>query len=145
MNRFLSVLLSVLIILSCFIACTNQKQDAQTTEPVSTTEQATTRLTTDSAAIKDEAAINMVKSHSASELGLSNEDYKQCSFMVAKYGEAINGKNYVKVVATIKEKEIDDSGEEYYTLTNKGEYFISYDGAELISKNLDDGTYSAIK
>ena len=62
---------------------------------------------TDEAQIKDNEAIDLVKTFSNEKLGLDDETADKCSFLVQKNGEVIDGDNYVKVIAAEK-KETDD-------------------------------------
>lgn len=133
MKKFLSILLCVVIVASAFVACSkNGGEDNSTTENPSTTQ----TITTDEAKIKEADAINLIKSYSAKELGLSDEEMKECSFMVANSGSELDGKFYIKVIATIKTSHKDESGNETFTFDNKGEYYISYNGKKILQKDM---------
>lgn len=142
MKKIIALLLTLLISL-CLISCSNQNS-ASDEETTTTTKITTTRLETEKATIKDSEAIELIKSYSPKELGLTEKDMQECSFMIAKYGETIDNVDYVKVVATVKTEHV-DNGETTYTLENRGEYYISFDGKTILSKNLTDGTYSNLE
>ena len=114
-----------------FTACS--KQDA-TKESV---------IVTEKAKIKDADAINYIESYSSKQLGLTDDEKKACSFMVASDGEEINGKKYIKIIAAIKNEQKGDDGKTTYTFDTKGEYFISFNGDEVLKKNGD--TYSKLE
>lgn len=114
-----------------FTACS--KQDA-TKESV---------VATEKAKIKDADAINYIESYSSKQLGLTDEEKKACSFMVASDGEEIDGKKYIKIIAAIKNEQKGNDGKTTYTFDTKGEYFISFNGDEVLKKNGD--TYSKLE
>ena len=109
-----------------FTACS--KQDATKEESV---------IATEKAKIKDADAINYIESYSSKQLGLTDDEKKACSFMVASDGEEINGKKYIKIIATIKNEQKGDDGKTTYTFDTKGEYFISFNGDEVLKKSGD--------
>ena len=108
-----------------FTACS--KQDAAKESVVAT----------EKAKIKDADAINYIESYSSKQLGLTDEEKKTCSFMVASDGEEIDGKKYIKIIAAIKNEQKNDDGKTTYTFDTKGEYFISFNGDEVLKKNGD--------
>ncbi len=108
-----------------FTACS--KQDA-TKESV---------IVTEKAKIKDADAINYIESYSSKQLGLTEDDRAKCSFMVASDGEEIDGKKYIKIIAAIKNEQKGDDGKTTYTFDTKGEYFISFNGDEVLKKSGD--------
>ena len=109
-----------------FTACS--KQDATKEESV---------IVTEKAKIKDADAINYIESYSSKQLGLTDEEKKACSFMVASDGEEIDGKKYIKIIAAIKNEQKGDDGQATYTFDTKGEYFISFNGDEVLKKSGD--------
>lgn len=109
-----------------FTACS--KQDATKEESV---------IVTEKAKIKDADAINYIESYSSKQLGLTDEEKKACSFMVASDGEEIDGKKYIKIIAAIKNEQKGDDGKTTYTFDTKGEYFISFNGDEVLKKSGD--------
>ena len=109
-----------------FTACS--KQDATKEESV---------IVTEKAKIKDADAINYIESYSSKQLGLTDEEKKACSFMVASDGEEIDGKKYIKIIAAIKNEQEGDDGKTTYTFDTKGEYFISFNGDEVLKKSGD--------
>ena len=109
-----------------FTACS--KQDATKEESV---------IVTEKAKIKDADAINYIESYSSKQLGLTDEEKKACSFMVASDGEEINEKKYIKIIAAIKNEQKGNDGKTTYTFDTKGEYFISFNGDEVLKKSGD--------
>lgn len=109
-----------------FTACS--KQDATKEESV---------VATEKAKIKDADAINYIESYSSKQLGLTDDEKKACSFMVASDGEEIDGKKYIKIIAAIKSEQKGDDGKTTYTFDTKGEYLISFNGDEVLKKSGD--------
>ena len=109
-----------------FTACS--KQDATKEKSV---------IVTEKAKIKDADAINYIESYSSKQLGLTDDEKKACSFMVASDGEEIYGKKYIKIIAAIKNEQKGDDGKTTYTFDTKGEYFISFNGDEVLKKSGD--------
>lgn len=109
-----------------FTACS--KQDTTKEESV---------VATEKAKIKDADAINYIESYSSKQLGLTEDDRAKCSFMVASDGEEIDGKKYIKIIAAIKNEQKGDDGQVTYTFDTKGEYFISFNGDEVLKKSGD--------
>lgn len=138
MKKILSVILCVAVACFVFTACSknDENKPTQTTKP--------TEITTDDAAITESDAIEFIKSYSADELGLSKDDMKNCSFMVAQNGRKIDKDYYIEVIATIK-TEHKEGKDVSYTFDNKGEYYIRYDGKQILSKNLETGKYTEMK
>ena len=104
-----------------FTACS--KQDTTKEESV---------IVTEKAKIKDADAINYIESYSSKQLGLTEDDRAKCSFMVASDGEEIDGKKYIKIIAAIKNEQKGNDGQVTYTFDTKGEYFISFNGDEVL-------------
>lgn len=127
-QKAVSIILGACTICSVltFTACS--KQDATKEESV---------IVTEKAKIKDADAINYIESYSSKQLGLTDEEKKACSFMVASDGEEINGKKYIKIIAAIKNEQKGDDGKTTYTFDTKGEYFISFNGDEVLKKSGD--------
>lgn len=115
-----------------FTACS--KQDTTKEESV---------IVTEKAKIKDADAINYIESYSSKQLGLTDEEKKACSFMVASDGEEIDGKKYIKIIAAIKNEQKGDDGQVTYTFDTKGEYFISFNGDEVLRK--DGNSYTKLE
>lgn len=138
MKKILPILLCITVIAGAFVGCSGDKKDEKTT---ATTTTAVTAITTDNAKIKEADAINLIESYSDKELGLTKDVRKECSFMVASDGEAVkyNGKedNYIKVVAVIKNKHEDEKTKKVtFTFDYKGEYYIRFDGKQILMKDL---------
>lgn len=130
-KKLLAVSLAVIVVAFAFAGCSgNSKNDVSTTRTI----------TTDAAVIKDADAIELIKTYSAAELGLegSVDDYK---IMVGGSGEKIDGKYYIKVIAS-KVSEPDSQGR--VNVDTYGQYFINYNGTEILVYNEADGTYTPI-
>lgn len=128
MKRILLLLLCAGVMFVAFSACAKSGGEDCTAVPNGT------EVSTDEAQIKDNEAIDLVKSFSNDELGLDDETAGKCSFLVQKNGEVIDGENYVKVIAAEK-KEADDGT---YTFDIKGEYYISFNGDTVLKKVNDN-------
>lgn len=142
MKKFLAVLLAAVTVACMFVAC-SKADDKNTTQ--STT--ASVENATDKAKIKDSDAINFIKtSYTKKELGLDKvkEEY---DFMISQNGVKIGKKQYVKVAANIMKKNDTTSkdGKQTYSLTPVGEYYISFDGDEVLMKDLKSGKYKKLE
>lgn len=126
-KKAMSIILCAFIIICsvAFASCSKQESKAETASAVAT----------EKAKIKDADAINYIESYSSKQLGLTEDDRAKCSFMVASDGEEINGKSYIQVIAAIKKEHKSDDGQATYTFDTKGEYYISFDGDEVLRKN----------
>lgn len=142
MKKYLSIILCIVVILSAFVACSGKDKGKDNETDGTTT---TTALATDAAKIKEADAINLIQSYDAKELGLDKDVIKECSFMVASSGEHIDEQkaDYIKVIATIKQAHEDaETKEVTYTFDTKGEYYIRFDGKQILSKNVETGEYT---
>lgn len=142
MKKFLAVLLAAVTVACMFVAC-SKADDKNTTQ--STT--ASVENATDKAKIKDSDAINFIKtSYTKEELGLDKEKEKY-DFMISQNGVKIGKKQYVKVAANIMKKNDTTSkdGKQTYSLTPVGEYYISFDGDEVLMKDLKSGKYKKLE
>ena len=138
MKKFLAVLLAAVTVACMFVAC-SKADDKNTTQ--STT--ASVENATDKAKIKDSDAINFIKtSYTKKELGLDKVKEKY-DFMISQNGVKIGKKQYVKIAANIMKKNDTTSkdGKQTYSLTPVGEYYISFDGDEVLMKDLKSGKY----
>lgn len=126
-KKAMSIILCAFIIICsvAFASCSKQESKAETASAVAT----------EKAKIKDADAINYIESYSSKQLGLTENDRAKCSFMVASDGEEINGKSYIQVIAAIKKEHKSDDGQATYTFDTKGEYYISFDGDEVLRKD----------
>lgn len=124
-----------------FAACSGSKDDEKNTG-TSTAEG--TNITTDEAKITDADAVRLIESYDDDELGLTSEIREECSFMIANSGTKIEDDYYIKVIAAIK-TEHDEDGQRTYTFDNKGEYYIRYDGEQILSLDMETGEYSEMK
>ena len=142
MKKFLAVLLATVTVACMFVAC-SKADDKNTTQ--STT--ASVENATDKAKIKDSDAINFIKtSYTKKELGLDKVKEKY-DFMISQNGVKIGKKQYVKVAANIMKKNDTTSkdGKQTYSLTPVGEYYISFDGDEVLMKDLKSGKYKKLE
>ena len=142
MKKFLAVLLAAVTVACMFVAC-SKADDKNTTQ--STT--ASVENATDKAKIKDSDAINFIKtSYTKKELGLDKVKEKY-DFMISQNGVKIGKKQYVKVAANIMKKNDSTSkdGKQTYSLTPVGEYYISFDGDEVLMKDLKSGKYEKLE
>lgn len=142
MKKFLAVLLAAVTVACMFVAC-SKADDKNTTQ--STT--ASVENATDKAKIKDSDAINFIKtSYTKKELGLDKVKEKY-DFMISQNGVKIGKKQYVKVAANIIKKNDTTSkdGKQTYSLTPVGEYYISFNGDEVLMKDLKSGKYKKLE
>lgn len=142
MKKFLAVLLAAVTVACMFVAC-SKADDKNTTQ--STT--ASVENATDKAKIKDSDAINFIKtSYTKKELGLDKVKEKY-DFMISQNGVKIGKKQYVKVAANIMKKSDTTSkdGKQTYSLTPVGEYYISFNGDEVLMKDLKSGKYKKLE
>ena len=139
MKKVLIAIICFSIVITAFAACS--KDGGKKVE--TTTKSATTQtITTDAAKITEADAINLIESYSNKELGLTDDERKECSFLVKKSGVKYKDKYYINVIATVKkahEDSTDKDGKKIttYTFDNKGEYYISYDGKQILATNSD--------
>lgn len=134
-KKAISIILCAFIIICsvAFASCSKQESKAETASAVAT----------EKAKIKDADAINYIESYSSKQLGLTEDDRAKCSFMVASDGEEINGKSYIQVIAAIKKEHKSDDGQATYTFDTKGEYYISFNGDEVLRK--DGNSYTKLE
>lgn len=134
-KKAMSIILCAFIIICsvAFASCSKQGSKAETASAVAT----------EKAKIKDADAIDYIESYSSKQLGLTEDDRAKCSFMVASDGEEINGKSYIQVIAAIKKEHKSNDGQATYTFDTKGEYYISFDGDEVLKK--DGNSYTKLE
>lgn len=134
-KKAISIILCAFIIICsvAFASCSKQESKTETVSAVAT----------EKAKIKDADAISYIESYSSKQLGLTEDDRAKCSFMVASDGEEINGKSYIQVIAAIKKEHKSDDGQATYTFDTKGEYYISFDGDEVLRK--DGNSYTKLE
>lgn len=147
MKKILTLVLCIAITVCVFTACSKNGGSDAESDSTSTSEKTTqTTIATEDAKIKEGDAIELIKSYSDKELGLSKDVRKECSFLVASSGAKIEKDLYVKVVAVIKhEKKDEKTGESSYQFDTKGEYYIRYDGKQILSKDMKTEKYSEMK
>ena len=91
------------------------------------------------AEVKDNDAIEKIKTFSAEQLGLSDKDYKLYtdnkeqahSLMVAQQSYIIKGEAYVQVIAAIKKENKDGT----LSITPVMKYYISFDGETILKED----------
>lgn len=134
-KKAISIILCAFIIICsvAFASCSKQESKTETASAVAT----------EKAKIKDADAISYIESYSSKQLGLTEDDRAKCSFMVASDGEEINGKSYIQVIAAIKKEHKSDDGQATYTFDTKGEYYISFNGDEVLRK--DGNSYTKLE
>lgn len=134
-KKAISIILCAFIIICsvAFASCSKQESKTETASAVAT----------EKAKIKDADAINYIESYSSKQLGLTEDDRAKCSFMVASDGEEINGKSYIQVIAAIKKEHKSDDCQATYTFDTKGEYYISFNGDEVLRK--DGNSYTKLE
>ncbi len=143
MKKLIAVLLCVITVCTAFAACSKGGKDADKT---TASKESTTAITTDDAKIAENDAISLIESYSDEELGLTKKQREECSFMVAGSGVEIDKEYYINVIATVKTEHKDKkTGEITYTFDDKGNYYISYDGKKILSKDPKSGKYSEMK
>lgn len=130
-KRIFAVVMTVVVAVFAFVGCSNNTED----ETISST-----TITTAPAVIKDSDAVDLIKTYTAEELQLNGslDDYK---IMVNNSGHQIDGKYYIKVIAS-KVSEPDADGR--VTIDTYGQYFINYDGSEILIYNETDDTYTPV-
>lgn len=142
MKKFLAVLLAAVTVACMFVAC-SKADDKNTTQSTA----ASVENATDKAKIKDSDAIKFIQNaYTKKELGLDKVKEKY-DFMISQNGVKIGKKQYVKVAANIMKKNDTTSkdGKQTYSLTPVGEYYISFDGDEVLMKDLKSGKYKKLE
>lgn len=134
-KKAISIILCAFIIICSVAFASRSKQESKAGTA--------SAVATEKAKIKDADAINYIESYSSKQLGLTEDDRAKCSFMVASDGEEINGKSYIQVIAAIKKEHKSDDGQATYTFDTKGEYYISFDGDEVLRK--DGNSYTKLE
>lgn len=143
MKKLLAVLLAAIIMACAFVACSKSDDKSSTTSSSTTS----SVIATDKAKIKGEDAIKFIKtSYTKEELGLDKVK-GEYSFMISNSGVTIDKKQYIKVAANIMKKNDTTSadGKQTYSLTPVGEYYISFDGDEVLMKDLESGKYKKLE
>ncbi len=135
MKKLFIVLLSFVVVCTAFAACSKQSKDQPTTIPTATAAQFD-KTTTDAAVYKDKEAIEFIKKYSAEELGLTDKEKKECSYLADTSGVKIGDDYYIKVIAAYKKSEKGDDGKNYFKFDSRGEYFIRYDGKQVLKKDM---------
>lgn len=135
MKKAVSIIICLCLAVCVFAACS---------KPIEKTGNESTVAETENAVVANEDAVNLITSYSDDELGLTADERKECSFMVANTGVQIKKKNYIKVIAAVK-IEHNDNGNKSFTFDNKGEYYIRYDGKEILSLNMETNQFEKME
>ena len=135
MKKTLVILLSIIVIFAAFAACSKPTKDQPTTVP-SQTVQKVEKTTTDLAKIKNGEAAELIKSYSAKELSLTDKEKKECSFLTNDSGIKIKDDYYICVIAAYMNSQKGEDGKTYTTFDHRGEYYIRYDGKQVLKKNM---------
>ncbi len=148
MKKIIAIIMCLVIACGVFAACSKKEPDKNDPGAAENTSAVTTAtITTDSAVIKEADAINLIKSYSAEELSLSDDDYKNCHYLVNKSGIKVENDYYISVIAAITSEKKGDDGKTYVNFDHKGEYFIRYDGKQILKKDMtsEEDKYSELK
>jgi hypothetical protein len=138
-------MLSLIVVASVFAACAGKSGKNTTTQslPVITEEV----IPTEKAKIKDNEAISYIEqAYTKEELGLDKAPDKY-TFMVSTSGTEIDGDMYIQVKAVIMTQidTKDKSDKATFTTEVLGEYYISYDGSKVLSKDMQTGDYKKLE
>ena len=147
MKKVFAVIICALVIFSAFAACSKPSKDQPTTVTSQTVKQVE-KTTTDLAKIKNADAANLIKSYSAKELSLTEEEKKECSFLTNDSGMKIGDDYYICVIAAYMNSTKGEDGKTYTTFDHRGEYYIRYDGKKILKKNMknkEKDEYSELK
>ena len=144
MKKLLIIMLSLIVIASVFAACAGKEGKNSTTQPLPTITEKI--IPTEKAKIKDNEAISYFEqAYTKEELGLDkSEGY---TFMVSTSGTEIEDEMYIQVKAVIM-TQIDTknkSDKATFTTDVIGEYYISYDGDKVLSKDMETGEYKKLE
>lgn len=136
-----SVLAMIAIVVAVVLLTKQPKAPTENNDPKSPSEVVSqwedTTITTDVAKIKEGDAIKYISSYSAKELSLSEKEKKECDFVVSNTGVKIKNDYYVLIKAVVKhEKGEDENGNKTYAFDEKGEYYIRYDGKQVLKKDM---------
>lgn len=143
MKKVISVFLAMLMLVTVFAGCSSKPAEDEVSYPFSTTKP----IPTEKAVIKESDAVHFIEnSYTKEELGLADvkDDY---TFMVSASGIEIEKDKYIKVVANVMSQNdvTTDDGKVTYSLTSVGEYYISYNGKEILMKDLKTGKYTPLE
>lgn len=139
-KKIFAVIISALIVLTVFTACSGNGDD-------NTNQNTTAAIPTEEAKVKESDAVNFIKtSYTAEELGLGDEK-RDYTFLVASNGVEIDGDKYVKVVANVivKKDVTSENGKDTFTMETLGEYYISFDGKKVLMKDMKTNDFSSLE
>lgn len=136
MKKAIVLIFTLFLCAVLFAACTNKK--ATNTENLTGYVAPAQPLTTNQAKITEKDAADYIKSYSAEELSLTEDDFKHCNFLVSNSGVEIDGEYYVEVIAAIRNAHKDEAGNTTYTFDHKGKYYIRYDAGKVLKKDMQN-------
>lgn len=162
MKKIIISVISILIISVMFAACSQISDNTKkTTDNSETTAAAQSDVSADEnvpdkenlittqiaetpledADITSAEASEIISGMPLEKLGLEGDksDYK---FMVSTEGKAIEGTDYIEVIASQVSEEKEDGS---ISMETKGDYFISYDGKKMLKRDTATGDFSELK
>lgn len=132
-KRFISIitaLLAVIFVAGAFAACSSEPE--------------TTTITTDPAVIKNQDSVNLIKSYSTEELGLSGTwddyDFVAHNNSGVQVQDGVHDGYYIEVQVGKKVENSDGS----ITIANAAYYLISYDGETILKYDPENETYTPL-
>ena len=147
MKKVLALIFTCCVIVGVFTACSSKSDKGNTTSPTAPASTVTT-IPTKQAKVNDSDAISLIQSYSRKELGLTKDEYDKCTFMVNSSGKTVSGKKgyYILVTAGIKKSAgKNDKGQQLTTIDAVGNYYISFDGKEILREVIDKNGNASYK
>lgn len=136
MKKLLSVIICLVLVCTAFAACKNDNNKNDSDKKTATSVSKVQQTTTDLAKIKGSEATELIKSYSAKELSLTEEEKKDCTYLTNTSGIKIGDEYYVSVVVAYANSKKGDDGKTYTNFDHRGEYYIRYDGKKILKKNM---------
>ena len=136
MKKFLSVIICLVLVCTAFAACSNKDKKDDGNKKTQTTVAKVEQTTTDLAKIKGSDATELIKSYSAEELSLTEEEKKECTYLTNTSGIKIGNEYYISVVVAYANSKKGEDGKTYTNFDHRGEYYIRYDGKKILKKNM---------
>lgn len=147
MKKVLALIFACCVIVGVFTACSSKSDKGNTTSSTAPASTVTT-IPTEQAKVNDSDAISLIQSYSQKELGLTKDEYDKCTFMVNSSGKTVSGKKgyYILVTAGIKKSAgKNDKGQQLTTIEAVGNYYISFDGKEILREVIDKNGNASYK